>query len=423
MPVEDLQEKLDIAYKKLQQAIDELCLACEKYKDLSDEIKEQIEFDKSDIFDIGYEAQYKNDYKPDLYILKKEHTIATIPNYLELYDKYVVAKKEYEELKILIEEAKKQEESIDYLDDSPAGKITSQLPIETSVLNTYRNWGINRICLDGFQNHLPQDAKGTRCYLHFMVDGKWVDRDTALANKNKITKIRFADNGVGYSLKNLKYFASVKDPEEGAAGQFGEGLKLVAMACVNRDLDFEVRSKNWVAKAFGTEETIDSYRTGERVDKEYLQLTWDIKTYSEGEIKGSRTIINKPSRELIDYALGLPERILPLSGKRPIAKTYAGNIVDTEEGERIFVKGILLRYLNHSFFSYDFDTKDINPDRNDFSYSYFLDSMIPATLQWCIGNPDVIKPLVYHLLDYYSDPKVQENIEDMKNAPIECSAA
>ena len=52
-----------------------------------------------------------------------------------------------------------------------------------------------------------------------MVDGKWVECETAKLHKDKITKIRFADNGVGFSSKNLKFLSSQKTSEDKSAGQ------------------------------------------------------------------------------------------------------------------------------------------------------------------------------------------------------------
>lgn len=172
-----------------------------------------------------------------------------------------------------------------FLEESPSGEISRNEIYDTSILDNYRNWGIDRICLDGFQNHLPGDSKGTRCFLQFLVDDKWVNVEEAKLQKDKITKIRFADDGVGFSNKHLKFLSSQKTSEDSSVGQFGEGLKLISMASVNLGLGIEIQSQNWIAKPYGKPEKITNYRNGEPIEEERNQLTWDVTIYDGKPIK------------------------------------------------------------------------------------------------------------------------------------------
>lgn len=428
MPTEDIQEQLNIAREKLYDAMDELMFAARRYSDLPDEEKGQVEFDEDTISSLGimpdYRISHSLSYEKGRELERKAKANPDeVPDLLELYDRFVKARYEFFALQRITERTPKKETPSDFLDAVPSGEVSNQETYETSILSNYRNWGINRICLDGFQNHLPEDAKGSACHLQFMVDGKWVDVETAKANRDKITKVRFADDGVGFSSKNLKYLSSQKTSEDKSAGQFGEGLKLIAMACVNHGLDLEIQSHNWIAKAYGKKATIDSYRSGEKVDEEYEQLTWDVKTFSGEPIIGSRTIFNSPTPDFIDYALQLPEYILFLTGKYPLASTKTCSIVDLNEGNKAFVKGIYLKDIK-TFFTYDFNTDEVNPDRNDFTSDFYPAIGIASCLQTGMReNPEVAKKLVYSILDYYSDQNNKKDIENIVNAPLECQAA
>ena len=165
----------------------------------------------------------------------------------------------------------------------PSGEIIETKHDGPGLLDDYRqqNWGIRRICLDGFQNHLPADAKGTRCYLHFLVDNKWVEREKAMRHRNKIKAVRFADNGVGFIPSNLFYMHSTKASEDFSAGQFGEGLKLLSIAAVNYGLGLEIQSRNWRAFAVGEDEEIINTRNNDAKEI-HKKLIYDLEVY-DGE--------------------------------------------------------------------------------------------------------------------------------------------
>lgn len=176
--------------------------------------------------------------------------------------------------------------NLDFLSYSLTGKVKEET-LETSVLDNYRNWGIERIALDGFQNHLPEDSKGKNCFLQFYVDNKWVDCEEAKKQRDKIQKIRFADDGVGFDKNNLRFLSSQKTSEDLSVGQFGEGLKLIAMASVNVGLDLEVQSRNWTARATGKPVEYLNYRNQElgETKEERTQLVWKVSEYDAEPIK------------------------------------------------------------------------------------------------------------------------------------------
>ena len=253
-----------------------------------------------------------------------------------------------------------------HLDEAPRGKVIDTNRDGPGILDDYRqgSWGIERICLDGFQNHLPADSKGTKCYLHFLVGNKWVDCETARQHRDKIQKVRFADNGVGFTADNLFYLHSTKTSEDISAGQFGEGMKLASIAAVNLGLSLEFQSRNWRAIVGSEEKRIVNTRNSDQ-EEIRRRLVYDVTEYSGEPIAGSRTIFHTPTPEFIDYALGLPEKVLELSPRDIEFRSQYGDIVSTEKPGEAFVKGIYLTDIK-SFFSYNFNDANVNPDRNGF---------------------------------------------------------
>ena len=290
------------------------------------------------------------------------------------------------------------------LDEQPQGKIINEERGGPGILDDYRqsSWGIERICLDGFQNHLPEDSKGTKCYLHFLVDNQWVDRETAIQAREKIQKVRFSDNGVGFTSDNLFYLHSTKTSEDTSAGQFGEGMKLASIAAVNLGLGIEFQSRNWRAIAGSEEKKIINTRYD---DKEEVRrrLIYDVTTYSGEPIQGSRTIFHTPTPEFIDYALQLPEKVIELGKIESEFSKENCEIIDTEKGGEAFVKGIFLTRLD-SFFSYNFNNANVNPDRNGFH------NFEPKTeIGWTISelrDVEIIKKLIKRIHQYSEEKEL-----------------
>jgi len=118
------------------------------------------------------------------------------------------------------------------LNQERPGKVEGEETLETSLTLEYekKNWGVERICLDGIQNHLPSDSKGEHVWVRCLIDGNWVTLDEARQRKDEIEAVRFADDGVGFDVRNLALLYSTKSEEEGSSGQFGEGMKMMAAA-------------------------------------------------------------------------------------------------------------------------------------------------------------------------------------------------
>ena len=307
-------------------------------------------------------------------------------------------------LENLLEQTNIQEIDTTFLDTSLSGTIIDHQEGAPGIIDDYRskNWGIDRICLDGFQNHLPNDSKGKNAFLQFLVGDKWLNPDEAKLHKDEITKVRFADDGVGFEYTNLYYLHSNKSDDSKSAGQFGEGLKLISMAAVNLGLGMEIQSRNWVAHVDGEDiNLINNLRDDE--NETHKKLVYKVDIYDGKPIKGSRTIFNTPSKEFIDYALNLPEYILPLTKRKYEYYGERGDIVDTNIPGKVFSKGIYVRDIN-SLFSYNFDNAELTPDRNDFN-NFYLEEEIKGIIKYELDDPEIIKKIVANLIEAwkYSD--------------------
>lgn len=429
--ISQLELESKLAYEKMTEDINNFLNACRDYTTLlSDEEKSSLGYNNELLDAYKTLLRFFIDYKTpeDYYLRDKDYVSPYLgkdkPSFIELYDKAVQSIFEYKDAYFKYTTAyDSRVKDYSFLDKMPSGNVIDKQTHDTSILDNYRNWGIDRICLDGFQNHLPEDSKGNDCFLQFMVDGKWVECEEARLHKDKITKIRFADNGVGFSSKNLKFLSSQKTSEDRSVGQFGEGLKLMAMAAVNLGLDLEIQSQNWKAKAYGKKQTIENYRSGEKSEEERKQLTWDVETYDGEPIVGSRTIFNRPTPELIDYALKLPELILELSKEKVFTKyDNSAEITSIDKGGKAFVKGVYLKDIN-SFFNYNFITDEINPDRNDFSQNFYINVKMEYLLLDALQNKNISKALIYKLLKYYENKGTIDNLDEKYHFfrdPIEC---
>lgn len=328
----------------------------------------------------------------------------------------------YEEIQELLERYLEAARQLDLyyeplMELSPSGNVIKTIRGGPGILEDYRqdSWGIPRICLDGFQNHLPTDSNGTKCYLQFLVDGQWLSRDEALTKKDQITEVRFMDNGVGFTYSNLLYLHSTKTSEDLSAGQFGEGMKLLSIAAVKLGLDLEFQSRNWTANATSEIQTMINTRAGDKA-KRLRRLVYDIKVYDGKLIIGSRTIFHHPSKEFIDYALQLPEKILVLGNIKPVYGNENVEIIDFDKGGELFAKGIYLRSKN-SFFKYNFLTAKVNPDRNDFINSDYI-----SIIAWLYASTEdsiLIKNLLKKMIQYCTDPNNKDNIYWNENLPLE----
>lgn len=329
---------------------------------------------------------------------------------IETNDRFFDIDKIIEECQKAYEELLRRSQALDTvyerkINDAPTGRVIETKRDGPGILDDYRqgSWGIERICLDGFQNHLPADSKGTQCYLHFKVGNKWVDVDTARLHRDKITEVRFSDNGVGFTADNLFYLHSTKTSEDSSAGQFGEGMKLASIAAVNLGLGLEFQSRNWTAFATSEEKKIINTRNNDEAESR-KKLVYDVSIYDGEPIVGSRTIFHTPTPEFIDYALSLPEKVMQIGGIGNVASSKETEILDLPEGGKAFVKGIYLKDFK-SFFSYNFRNANVNPDRNDFHQ--FKDDEHIAKVIGTLEDPDLIEKFIIKVLEYIKEEKLE----------------
>lgn len=242
-------------------------------------------------------------------------------------------------------------------------EVKREETLDTSLTLEYekKNWGVERICLDGIQNHLPSDSKGEHVWVRCLVGGKWVSLAEARQKKDKIEAVRFADDGVGFDVKNLTLLYSTKAGEKESRGQFGEGIKMMAAAALREGLELEIESQNWRAKPIVKKVKI--YDTRHQKEQIVQQLSFQVEYLNGKPMIGSRTTFYKPTKEFIDELMQIERKVLALrENYHPLFVGSTGEIVDKESGS-LFVKGIYVAKKN-TLFSYNFEDVETNRDRN-----------------------------------------------------------
>tara|TARA_Y100000310_G_scaffold260603_1_gene269607 strand:- start:10156 stop:11994 length:1839 start_codon:yes stop_codon:yes gene_type:complete len=252
--------------------------------------------------------------------------------------------------------------------------------IETSLTLDYRKgaWGIERIVLDDVSNHFPEDSKGTKIWVEFLQNDTWVDfRDYKSAKP--VNAIRVRDDGKGFDDRLLDVLYSTKMDNGASVGQFGEGIKLISAACLRKGIDVEYMSRDWKARPYAKNETIDG--------EEFQRLCFSVEK-DQPIINGSETLFNNPSEELIDEFRKLTANALTFNKKHEVLYTgrsfgYQPKIIDLKNGmSALYVKGMRMKKgLGHfihqlggflggfgnsdfdAIFSYDLGIEDISPDR------------------------------------------------------------
>lgn len=244
-------------------------------------------------------------------------------------------------------------------------EIKGHETFDTSLTLQYeeKNWGVERVCLDGVQNHLPSDAKGEKIGLGFRIGDEWVSLAQAARQRDKIEAVRFVDDGVGFDMRNLALLYSTKSTEEESRGQFGEGMKMVAAASLRLGLNLEFESQDWSAKPVKKLVELHDLRHGQ--NKQVEQLSFEADRYEGEPMVGSRTTVWHPTPEFLDEALKLEEKVLDLrQGYKPLFESQHGYIVSREPGS-IYAKGIFVQKWSNACFSYNFDDVQTNRDRNE----------------------------------------------------------
>jgi len=242
-------------------------------------------------------------------------------------------------------------------------EVVAREILDTSLTLEYekKNWGVERICLDGIQNHLPSDSKGENVWIRCLVDGSWVSLDEARQKKDKIEAVRFIDDGVGFDVRCLALLYSTKVGERESRGQFGEGIKMMAAAALREGLELEMESQNWRAKPIIKE--VEIFDTRHQKKQKVEQLAFQVEYLKGEKMIGSRTTFYKPTKAFIDELMQIEKKVLALRDNyRPAFVGSEGEIVDRESGN-IFVKGIYVTNKK-TLFSYNFEDAETNRDRN-----------------------------------------------------------
>ena len=229
--------------------------------------------------------------------------------------------------------------------------------VETSVTLSYReqSWGLERIILDAVQNHLPADSGGKRAEVQALVSGAWVPL-LDFPGRN-VDEFRVADDGPGYDAQLLSLLYSTKRDAK-SAGQFGEGLKMLAAACLRNGIEVRLRSRDWEAVPYAQHMSVD----GEKVERLCFRVSDGLP-----RISGSRTLFPHPDRKLLEEALALPEKVLYFASPEVLYSStgYWSELpsrILAAEKPRLFVKGIAVQKID-ALFSYDLSIDDITPDR------------------------------------------------------------
>ncbi|MBI5047091.1 hypothetical protein HZC07_05175 [Candidatus Micrarchaeota archaeon] len=237
--------------------------------------------------------------------------------------------------------------------------------IRTSITLEYaKDWGIERILLDGLQNHNPADSKGTKVEIEIRIDGQWVPLEEAkvrILEGKKVEGISFSDDGRGYDYRKLGLLYSdkpkTKANSRGPVGKFGEGLKMLCAVCVREEIPMRIQSRDWSGIPRAERVEID----GEIAH----QLIFDIQTGLEPRI-GSRDEFYSPPQQLIDDVVAVGKSVL--SFRQELVVLHAddkGNRIIEGTGD-IFVKGYLIsrNYRGRLGFDYDLNIDDLPRDRD-----------------------------------------------------------
>ncbi len=249
------------------------------------------------------------------------------------------------------------------LNQERSSEVSSEETLDTSLTLEYekKNWGVERVCLDGVQNHLPSDSKGEHVWVRCLVGGKWVSIAEAKQQKDKIEAVRFADDGVGFDVKNLALLYSTKAGEGESRGQFGEGMKMMAAAALREGLEPEMESQNW--RATPTPKEVKIFDTRNNKEQIVQQLSFQVDHLAGDPMIGSRTTFHKPSESFIEELMQIEKKVLDLrENYRPVFVGSTGEIADREPGG-LYVKGIQVSNAK-TLFSYNFDDVETNRDRN-----------------------------------------------------------
>lgn len=271
-----------------------------------------------------------------------------------------------------------------------------EFPTNEVLGHQSEQWGIERIVLDCFSNHLSSDSGAKQVSINF-VDGLGqlipYQRRADLKFED-VEAIVIEDDGMGYPDKATYMTYSDKDENPQAIGEKGEGLKKLLKACLELGIDAEVRSTSleegqlcsWQGNYFTKPE-----RFRERpIEAIYSRIT-DL---PPAEKTGSLTTFRNLTPELFRFfQKSLEQKVLLLRSDQ--SRLYRGETAEiVDEAGKIFIKGVYIsdEYRRQLGFTYDFRLLSPNRDRNNvkpnelrYGLRKFLDELTDL---------DVIKRLV-----------------------------
>lgn len=268
------------------------------------------------------------------------------------------------------------------IDDASSAELRT---LETSYTLSHRakKWGLRRMLLDAIANHTPADSGGTSIRIEFkMPRERWVDAYDWMAwqpgkNYDRAVETRITDDGQGYHFTNLMYASSDKPQAEIAMGQFGEGLKLLSAAALRTDdIRIKFRSQNWVASPFASVPK----QVGRKDEKVLcMQVLEGVQP-----IDGSVTTIRGMNAELGLLLQHLDNYVLTLREDLTYLHSVDGTHMFRESRRRIMPNGAVFNkdvHITDSFasqllFSYNLQTDDISPDRDNVNREVLRGSVV-----------------------------------------------
>ncbi len=245
----------------------------------------------------------------------------------------------------------------------------NEFPTNEVLGHQSEHWGIERIVLDCFSNHLSSDSGAKQVSISFVDrSGERIPYERRADLKfEDVEAIIIEDDGIGYPDKATYMTYSDKDDNPQAIGEKGEGLKKLLKACLELGIDAEVRStlnhegqlSSWKGHYFTQPE-----RFRERLIEAIYSRITDL---PPAQKTGSVTTFRNLTPEFFRFVQrSLEQKVLLLRPDQSrLFKGKAAEIVD--EAGQIFIKGVYIsdEYSPQLGFTYDFRLLSPNRDRNN----------------------------------------------------------
>ena len=384
----------------------------------------------------------------DLELIRRQ--IRALEDYISAHRQALLNEGRYDELAQFPSEVPKLTEPIEDFDLVIAGdgffsrKNTNlDTTVETDMTLNYgglEKWTLERIFIDFVQNHRPGDSKGSRIDVTFHLRGGQIiplnHKRVEGLQIDEVDFIEVSDDGVGYDYEHLKYFLTTKGSEE-EGGKFGEGLKIATAAAMNNGMGLEFQSRDWKAVPLVAEKTLN-----EGYSNQISTKNIQFKVNGSGKIRGSKTIIRRPSEEVLNTAKRLTDLVIPLRERyQPMVKLEGvGEVVEKVVGEEgsVYVKGNRVLVLpnsdagvyNKPLFNYNiFDDTKLNRDRDNLPSRVIRGTVEQIMLK--AATPEIVRTVLEHSVRGFDGKEVERKDEryyeteikmyssDLKNADPE----